>query len=59
MAFKFRVCDVGEISDNDVGIRECGFYINFLVIPRNRINGIEIRYDFDYHGMILPTDSSV
>lgn len=49
MAFKFRIGNLGKISDDDIWIGNCRFDIDFFVISRNGMNHIWIRYFPAFH----------
>ena len=42
MAFKFRIGNIGEVSDNNIRIRNCRLNIDFFFISGNRMNRVWI-----------------
>ena len=53
MAFKFGVGNVGEITDNNIWVRNCGLYIDFLFVSYDRVNCIRIRMLSFFQGIYL------
>ena len=48
MAFKIRVCDIGELADANVRIFERGLNIYFVFVPGNGVHGVWVGSNF--HG---------
>ncbi len=49
MALELRISNIGKVSDSDIRILNCGFYIDFFIITCNRMDRIWIRCFPKFH----------